>query len=78
MDNATAATLRRILRNARTAMGLEARRADPGAFTAYALLAADKATADILAAGYLGVKVEVADFELVAFVYDTACVSVAI
>ena len=82
MDNATAAHFRRLLIAARSCMGLDERRADPGAFTAYCHLVARTANESIAAAGYVGVEVEATDLgagpELIAFVYGTPAVAVAL
>lgn len=76
-------TFRKIMHQARAVMGLEERRADPGAFTAYLLLASQAAADAIRAAGYHVDAVEVEGFdqgqpEFVAYVHGTPVVAVAV
>lgn len=71
------ANMSRIMRAARGVMGLDARRAHPGAYTAYLLLACQKAADDIRAAGWHIDSVEAEDGEFVAYVHGTAVVAVA-
>lgn len=74
MDTATYNRFLRLLRGARDC-GVSAadRRADPGAFTAYCLLARAKAEASIRAQGYAldSVEVDADAMELVLWVHGT-------
>lgn len=69
---------RRIMRAARATMPHDAKRADPGAYTAHCLLAAKGAYEGILAAGWHVDSVEVENGELVAYVHGTPVVAVAV
>lgn len=70
-------TFKRIMRASRDCgVSAEDRRAHPGAFTAYLLLACQKAAEGIRAAGYHVDSVEAEDGELVAYVHGTPVAAV--